>query len=80
VIDPANGNLLVASANNNRLVEITPCGKVVASLNLASTSQPERSSAWPSARTPQASWSSTTATATRIPSTNWCCKRTTTGG
>jgi hypothetical protein len=35
VIDPANGNLLVASANNNRLVEITPCGKVVASVNLA---------------------------------------------
>jgi len=35
VVDPANGNLLVASANNNRLVEITPCGKVVASVNLA---------------------------------------------
>jgi len=35
VIDPANGNLLVASANNNRLVEITRCGKVVASVNLA---------------------------------------------
>jgi hypothetical protein len=35
VIDPANGNLLVASANNNRLVEITPCGKVVASVDLA---------------------------------------------
>jgi hypothetical protein len=35
VIDPLNGNLLVASANNNRLVEITPRGKVVASVNLA---------------------------------------------
>jgi SMP-30/Gluconolactonase/LRE-like region len=35
VIDPANGNLLVASANNNRLVEITPRGKVVASVDLA---------------------------------------------
>ena len=35
VIDPANGNLLVASANNNRLVEISPCGKVVASVDLA---------------------------------------------
>jgi len=35
VIDPANGNLLVANANNNRLVEITPRGKVVASVNLA---------------------------------------------
>jgi hypothetical protein len=35
VIDPANGNLLVASANNNRLVEITPCGRVVASVDLA---------------------------------------------
>jgi hypothetical protein len=35
VIDPANGNLLIANANNNRLVEITPRGKVVASLDLA---------------------------------------------
>lgn len=35
VIDPANGNLLVANANNNRLVEITPRGKVVASVDLA---------------------------------------------
>jgi DNA-binding beta-propeller fold protein YncE len=35
VIDPANGNLLVANANDNRLVEITPCGNVVASVNLA---------------------------------------------
>ena len=35
VIDPANGNLLVANANNNRLVEITPGGKVVASVDLA---------------------------------------------
>jgi hypothetical protein len=35
VIDPANGNLLVANANDNRLVEITPRGKVVASVNLA---------------------------------------------
>jgi hypothetical protein len=35
VIDPANGNLLVANANDNRLVEITPCGRVVASVDLA---------------------------------------------
>jgi hypothetical protein len=35
VVDPANGNLLVANANNNRLVEITPSGRVVASLDLA---------------------------------------------
>jgi hypothetical protein len=35
VIDPTNGNLLVANANNNRLVEITPGGKVVASVDLA---------------------------------------------
>ena len=35
VIDPANGNLLVANANDNRLVEITPGGKVVASVDLA---------------------------------------------
>jgi hypothetical protein len=36
VTDPTNGNLLVANANNNRLVEITPGGKVVASVDLAS--------------------------------------------
>ncbi|HEX4216796.1 MAG TPA: hypothetical protein VHZ02_00380 [Acidimicrobiales bacterium] len=35
VIDPANGNLLIANANNNRLVEITPGGKVVSSVDLA---------------------------------------------
>jgi hypothetical protein len=35
VIDPINGNLLVANANDNRLVEITPGGKVVASVDLA---------------------------------------------
>jgi len=35
VIDPANGNLLVVNANNNRLVEITPHGKVVGSRDLA---------------------------------------------
>jgi DNA-binding beta-propeller fold protein YncE len=35
VMDPLNGKLLVASASNNRLVEITPWGKVVASVNLA---------------------------------------------
>jgi hypothetical protein len=35
VINPANGDLLVASSNNNRLVEITPRGRVVASVNLA---------------------------------------------
>ena len=35
VVDPANGNLLVANANDNRLVEITPSGHVVASLDLA---------------------------------------------
>jgi len=35
VIDPANGNLLVANANDNRLVEITPGGKLVASVDLA---------------------------------------------
>lgn len=39
VIDPVNGNLLVVNANNNRLVEITPGGKVVASRDLAK-SQP----------------------------------------
>jgi hypothetical protein len=35
VVDPANGNLLVANANDNRLVEITPSGHVMASLDLA---------------------------------------------
>lgn len=35
VIDPRNGNLLVVNANNNRLAEITPAGKVVASRELA---------------------------------------------
>ncbi|HVM65129.1 MAG TPA: hypothetical protein VMU14_09735 [Acidimicrobiales bacterium] len=35
VIDPTDGNLLVANANDNCLVEITPNGKVVASMNLA---------------------------------------------
>jgi hypothetical protein len=35
VIDPANGNLLVASAGNNSLVEITPSGQVVATRDLA---------------------------------------------
>jgi hypothetical protein len=35
VINPANGDLLVANANNNRLVEITPRGRVVASVDLA---------------------------------------------
>jgi hypothetical protein len=35
VVDPANGNLLVANANDNRLVEITPSGHVVGSLDLA---------------------------------------------
>jgi hypothetical protein len=34
-IDPLNGNLLVVNANDNRLVEITPAGKVVASRDLA---------------------------------------------
>ena len=34
-VDPANGNLLVVNANDNRLVEITPNGHVVASVNLA---------------------------------------------
>jgi hypothetical protein len=35
VVDPVNGNLLVANANDNRLVEITPTGHVAASLDLA---------------------------------------------
>jgi DNA-binding beta-propeller fold protein YncE len=35
VIDPANGNLLVANAGNNNLVEITPNGHVVADRHLA---------------------------------------------
>jgi sugar lactone lactonase YvrE len=35
VIDPANGNLLVANAGNNNLVEITPNGQVVADRHLA---------------------------------------------
>jgi hypothetical protein len=35
VVDPANGNLLVANANDNDLVEITPSGHVVGSLDLA---------------------------------------------
>jgi hypothetical protein len=35
VVDPANGNLLVANANDSRLVEITPSGHVVGSLDLA---------------------------------------------
>ncbi len=35
VIDPTNDNLLVANANDNRLVEITPGGKVLASVDLA---------------------------------------------
>ena len=34
-IDPLNGNLLVVNANNNRLLEITPGGKLVASRDLA---------------------------------------------
>ena len=34
-IDPVNGNLLVVNANDNRLVEITPAGNVVASRDLA---------------------------------------------
>ena len=35
VIDPTNGNLLVVNAGNNTLVEITPEGQVVASVDLA---------------------------------------------
>ena len=35
VVDPSNGNLLVANAGNNTLVEITPAGQVVASRQLA---------------------------------------------
>ena len=35
MIDPTNGDLLVANANDNRLVEITPDGKVVASVDVA---------------------------------------------
>jgi len=35
VVDPTNGNLLVASAGDNTLVEITPSGQVVASRQLA---------------------------------------------
>jgi sugar lactone lactonase YvrE len=35
VVDPANGNLLVVNAGNNKLVEITPNGQVVAVRNLA---------------------------------------------
>jgi DNA-binding beta-propeller fold protein YncE len=35
VIDPANGNLLVVNAGNNKLVEITPNGQVVAVRDLA---------------------------------------------
>ena len=35
VIDPANGNLLVVNAGNNKLVEITPNGQLVAARNLA---------------------------------------------
>lgn len=35
VIDPVNGNLLVASSGNNTLVEMTPSGQVVASRDLA---------------------------------------------
>jgi DNA-binding beta-propeller fold protein YncE len=34
-LDPLNGNLLVVNANDNRLVEITPAGHVVASRDLA---------------------------------------------
>jgi hypothetical protein len=34
-IDPLNGDLLVVNANNNRLVEITPAGDVVAVRDLA---------------------------------------------
>jgi hypothetical protein len=40
VIDPTNDDLLVANANNNRLVEITPNGKVVASVDLAKHQAP----------------------------------------
>ena len=39
-IDPLNGNLLVVNANNNRLVEITPGGKLVASRDLAKHQAP----------------------------------------
>jgi hypothetical protein len=35
VIDPTDGNLLIANANDNRLVEITPSGQVVGSVDLA---------------------------------------------
>jgi DNA-binding beta-propeller fold protein YncE len=35
VINPTNNDLLVANANDNRLVEITPGGKVVGSVDLA---------------------------------------------
>jgi len=35
VINPVNGDLLVVNANDNRLVEITPAGKVVGSRDLA---------------------------------------------
>jgi hypothetical protein len=35
VVDPANGNLLVVNAGNNKLVEITPNGQVVAVRDLA---------------------------------------------
>ena len=35
VIDPRNGDLLVVNANNNRLVVITPGGKLVATRDLA---------------------------------------------
>ncbi len=35
VVDPVNGNLLVANGGNNRLVEITPSGRVVGSRDLA---------------------------------------------
>lgn len=35
VIDPQNGNLLVVNGGNNKIVEITPAGHVVATRNLA---------------------------------------------
>ena len=39
MIDPRNGDLLVVNANDNRLVVITPGGKLVATRDLA-THQP----------------------------------------
>ena len=35
VINPLNGDLLVVNGGNNNLVEITPAGRIVATLNLA---------------------------------------------